>query len=68
MNEIAILLMGRVLQTVQIADSDLHQGRITAYGVTDDGNKEIYRFTKGQDGTYRLKGQKDGILVWSKIS
>lgn len=58
----ATLLIGSELRTISIRNSDLHRGRIMA-----EDKSNIYRFTRRQDGSYRLKGMTDGILVWDGL-
>jgi hypothetical protein len=62
-SNIAHLLIGTAVLEIQICNADYHRGRVMATGIDGNGRSHTFRFTKRQDGSYRLKGEKDGILV-----
>ena len=61
--EKANLLIGLEIHELVLVNSDWHRGRVMAEYVNQTG---VERFTRRKDGTYRLLGKKDGILVLSE--
>lgn len=61
--EKAALLIGTEIHDLALVNIDLHRGRIMAEYVNGTG---VERFTRRKDGTYRLLGKKDGILVMTE--
>jgi hypothetical protein len=58
--EKANLLIGLEVHELVLVNADWHRGRVMAEYANGNG---VERFTRRKDGTYRLLGKKDGILV-----
>jgi hypothetical protein len=61
----AKLLIGTEIHNVEVISADYNRGRVMTNRVTENGNI-VERFTVRKDGSYRIKGQQDGILVFEQ--